>query len=244
MKEKVGDLFQQETKYIRGQIKGGNVIWQKKPNLYKTYPESKCISLPQPEINGGPALWETIKKRRSVRDFKDSQMTKEQLSQLLWSCQGITVTIGNYGLRAAPSAGALYPIETYLVINSVSEIDQGIYHYNVERHELELLKQGDFGQAAAHAALDQSMVGQANVTFIWTAIFERTRWKYAQRAYRYIYLDSGHIAAQLSLAATGMGLGTCQIAALYDDEVNALIDVDGIEESVIYMTAVGNSLAG
>lgn len=83
------------------------------------------------------------------------------------------------------------------------------------------------------------MCGAAAVVFIWTAVFQRSKWKYGQRAYRYVYLDAGHVAENLALAATGLGLGSCPIAALYDDEVNGLIGADGVAESVIYMTAVG-----
>ena len=83
------------------------------------------------------------------------------------------------------------------------------------------------------------MAYSANVVFIWTAVFQRSKWKYDQRAYRYVYLDAGHIAQNLALAAVSLGLGTCQIGALYDEEVNTLISVDGEEESVVYMSAVG-----
>jgi SagB-type dehydrogenase family enzyme len=83
------------------------------------------------------------------------------------------------------------------------------------------------------------MYAHAAVIFVWTAIFNRSKCKYGQRAYRYIYLDAGHIAENLALGAVSLSLGSCPIAALYDDEVNSLIDVDGIKESVIYLSAVG-----
>ena len=104
---------------------------------------------------------------------------------------------------------------------------------------MELLKEGDYAAHTAQAALRQRMCADAPVVFIWTAIFERMKWKYHQRAYRYIYLDAGHIAENLALSATSLELGSCQIGALYDDEVNQIIDVDGTEESVIYMSVVG-----
>ena len=89
------------------------------------------------------------------------------------------------------------------------------------------------------AALGQEMCAEAAAVFVWTAVFARSKWKYAQRAYRYIYLDAGHIAENLALAAVSLGLGTCPIGALFDDEVNKLLAVDGIEESVVYMSVVG-----
>ena len=125
-------------------------------------------------------------------------------------------------------------------VNKVKEIPKGIYHYSIKDHALEELKTGDFGSKISHAALEQDMCKYASVVIIWTAIFNRSKWKYGERAYRYIYLDAGHIAENLALASTSLGLGSCQIAALFDDEVNELIGVDGIEESVIYMSVIGN----
>jgi len=121
----------------------------------------------------------------------------------------------------------------------VEGIEPGVYHYAVEAHELDQLKTGDFRADVARAALDQEMAYRANLVFCWTGIFARSKWKYRQRAYRYVYLDAGHIAQNVALGAVALGLGSCQIAALYDDEANVLLDVDGVEESVIYMTAVG-----
>ena len=145
-----------------------------------------------------------------------------------------------YEFRTAPSAGALYPIETYLVANIVEDLDQALYHYNIEAHALETLKVGNFAEKTAHAALEQKMFTEAPVALIWTAVFERSKWKYAQRAYRYVYLDAGHIAQNLAVAATSIGLGSCQIGAFFDDEINQIVGVDSIDESAIYLSAVGH----
>ena len=125
------------------------------------------------------------------------------------------------------------------MVHAVEGIESGVYHYSVEQHALEQLKTGNFRMDVARAALDQEIAYWANVVFVWTAIFERSKWKYRQRAYRYIYLDAGHIAQNVALGAVALGLGSCQVAALYDDEANALLDVDGSEESTIYITVVG-----
>ncbi len=188
---------------------------------------------------GGMPLWDAIKRRRSLRNFKNISIRKDILSQLLWAIQGITHESEGFEFRASPSAGALYPIETYLVIHNVEDVEPGIYHYGVQNHELEQLKKGDFRDVVARAALDQDMAYSASAVFIWTAVFQRSKWKYDQRAYRYIYLDAGHIAQNLALAAVSLDLGTCQIGALYDEEVNALIGADGENESVFYMSTVG-----
>jgi len=240
MKKGSGDLFQKETKYIRGKLGGAPLLWHARPELYKHYPKAPKIKLEPPQKEGGMPLWQAINRRRSIRNYSHKPIKKDVLSQLLWASQGITKESMEFEFRTVPSAGALYPVETYLVIHNVEEIEAGIYHYGVRNNELERLKLGDFRDAVASAALDQDMAFSAASVFIWTAIFERSKWKYDQRAYRYIYLDAGHIAQNLALAAVSLGLGTCQIGALYDEEVNSLLDVDGEEESVIYMTAVGH----
>jgi len=239
MDQGIGDRFQQETKYQRGKLPAGHLDWSKKPDRYKVYPRAKKIKLEPPQREGGTPFWKTIERRRSCRAFGERPLSREALSQLLWASQGVTKTYKDFELRAAPSAGALYPIETYLAALNVDGIEPGLYHYDVRPHELELLKPGDFRESVACAALDQDFMAEAGAVFIWAAMFERTKWKYKQRAYRYIYLDTGQIAQNLALAAVSLGLGSCQIGALYDDEVNALLDIDGDEESVVYMTAVG-----
>ncbi len=239
MEPGVGDVFQGETKYQRDHLPGGKLDWVSKPESYKHYPAAAKIPLSQPQTAGGLGLWEAIKERRSIRRFGASSMQEAELSQLLWASQGITHVRQGFAFRAAPSAGALYPVETYLVIHHVEGIEPGVYHYAVEGHALEQLKTGDFRIPVAQAALDQEMAYWANVVFVWTAIFARSKWKYDQRAYRYVYLDAGHIAQNVALGAVALGLGSCQIAALYDDEVNVLLGVDGVEESTIYMTVVG-----
>jgi len=142
--------------------------------------------------------------------------------------------------RTAPSAGALYPIETYVIANDVGKLKSGLYHYAIQSHQLERLRDGDLSRSIAMAALGQAICATAPVVFVWTAIVERLKWKYRQRAYRYIYLDAGHIAENLALAAVSLGLGTCQIGALFDDEVNRILDIDGTEETAIYMSVAGS----
>jgi len=240
MKKGAGDLFQKETKYIRGKLGGGPLLSHARPETYKLYAKAPRVKLETAKKEGGMHLWEAVNLRRSIRNFSRKAMTKDALSQLLWASQGITHKAMGFEFRAAPSAGALYPVETYLIVHNVEGIDSGVYHYALRSHELERLKAGDFREAAASAALDQDMAYSAAALFIWTAVFERSKWKYSERAYRYVYLDAGHIAQNFALAAVSLGLGTCQIGALYDDEVNSLIDVDGEDESVLYMSAVGH----
>ncbi len=239
MDEPVGDIFQQQTKYRRGDLPRGRLRWSDKPPVYKRYLDAPQIPLSRPVVTGGMPLWDALRRRRSVRNYRPEPLREAELSQLLWAAQGITRPGRPYGYRTAPSAGALYPVETYLLVNQAEGIDEGLYHYAVEEHVLEQLRAGDFALEAARAALDQVLIARAGAVFIWTAVFARSKWKYRQRAYRYIYLDAGHIAQNVALAAVALGLGSCQVAALYDDEMNALLGVDGVEESAIYLTAVG-----
>jgi len=241
MNQKVGDKFQQETKYSRNSLSNG-FEWVNSPELYKTYPNCKKIKLDKPNISTKKSLNEVLIKRKSIRNFSKKPINIQELSYLLWASSGIQRNENGYDYRTAPSAGALYPIETYLVINNVEDLPQGVYHYLIKDHALEELKLGDFSYEISKAALDQEMCATASIVFVWTAIFARSKCKYGQRAYRYIYLDAGHIAQNLVLASTSLNLGSCPIAALYDEEVNKIICVDGVEESVIYICALGNIL--
>jgi len=234
----VGDRFQRETKYRRDAMPAGGPDWAARPEPYKTYPGSRRVKLPEPPALDA-ALGDVLRSRRSVRAFADGPLTLEQVSGLLWASTGIGRREQGHEFRTAPSAGALYPIETYVVASRVEGFEPGVYHYAIRDHALEELKRGAFSDQAAHAALGQRMCAEAAAVFLWTALFQRAKWKYKQRAYRYVYLDAGHIAENLALAAGALGLGTCQIGALFDDECNEIVGVDGTEESVIYMSVVG-----
>ena len=240
MNEGIGDRYQRETKYTRESLKGGMLDWENKPETYKEYPESPQVELPP--FDGIKTLntMEAIKKRRSVRHYSGKPLSLEELSYLLWASSGIQRVERGHAFRTAPSAGALYPIETYVLVDAVEGVGPGAYHYSVKTHRLEELRTGHLGHDIVMAALNQKMCIEAAAIFIWTAVFGRSKWKYKQRAYRYVYLDAGHIAGNLTLAATAVGLGTCQIGAIFDDEVNAIIGVDGKEESAIYLSLVGH----
>ncbi len=235
----VGDEFQQQTKYRSDAMSSEGLQWKLRPEPYKTYPDSDKVVLPTFDPDEPMALDETLRRRKSVREFQARPIPLGHLSYLLWASSGISRTEQGFEFRTAPSAGALYPIETYVVANEVRDLEPGVYHYGVRHHELEQIRTGDIRRQIAAAALGQAMCAAAPAVFVWTAIFARAKWKYGQRAYRYIYLDAGHVAENLVLAAVSLNLGSCQVGALFDDEVNKLIEVDGTEESVVYMSVVG-----
>ena len=240
MTEGIGDRYQQETKYTRESLKGGMLDWENKPETYKEYPDSKQIELPPFDDIETLDTMEAIKRRRSIRHYSGKPLSLEELSYLLWASSGVQRVERGHAFRTAPSAGALYPIETYVLVDAVEGASPGAYHYSVRTHRLEELRTGHLGHDIVLAALNQKMCIEAAAIFIWTAVFGRSKWKYKQRAYRYVYLDAGHVAGNLTLAATAAGLGTCQIGAIFDDEVNAIIGVDGKVESAIYLSLVGH----
>ena len=240
-KEGIGDLYHQETKYRRESMPRGGLDWTHKPPPYKEFAHTVNRFPIRPlDQEGGKSLWEAVAQRRSVRDFSGKSLTLGELSQLIWATQGITSKARGFDFRASPSAGALYPIETYLVANRVEEIPRGLYHYDVRETQLTLLREGHFGPELSQAGLGQGMLAEASCVFVWTAIVERSKWKYRERAYRYIYMDAGHIGQALYLAATALDLGCCTVGAFFDEEVDHVIGVDGKNEISVYLGAVGH----
>jgi SagB-type dehydrogenase family enzyme len=236
----VGDLYHQETKYRRESIPRGGLDWEHQPSPYKEVPPGlKQFPIRPLGQKGGKPLWETIAQRRSLRDFSNQSITFSELSQLIWATQGITSKARGFDFRASPSAGALYPIETYLVLSRVEEIPAGLYHYGVREAQLALLREGHFGPELSQAGLGQEMLQEAACVFVWTAIVGRSKWKYRERGYRYIYMDAGHIGQALYLSATALGLGCCTVGAFFDEEVDHIIGVDGKKEISVYLGAIG-----
>lgn len=207
------------------------------PARYKTYAHAARVTLPHPRSGQGLSLEEAIDRRRSWRHYSNEPLSLAELSRLLYAASGITDPA--QGFRAAPSAGGLYPIETYVVASHVTDLAAGIYHYAVTDHALEQVRLGEFRTALMMAGLGQEMLGQAPVCFVLTAMFQRTRWKYRERSYRYILLEAGHIGQNLYLAATSLGLGACAAGAFLDDQLNDLLGVDGEQEAALYLITVG-----
>jgi SagB-type dehydrogenase family enzyme len=242
----IGDRFHQETKYTPEKIGGKSLDWDRKPDPFKNYENPLAvIQLPEPNPRDTDDLWTLLQRRRSRRAYAEERpLTKGVLSTLLWSTQGVTAGHGNILFRTSPSAGALYPIETYLFLRAVEGLETGIYHFRPNHFDLEFLRKGDLSQELTAAALGQNMILHAPLTFLWTALVERSKWKYEQRAYRYIYLDAGHIAENLYLAGEALGMGVCTIGAFFDDRVNDLLGLDGEKEFILYMATVGYRRGG
>ncbi|QLH74093.1 MAG: SagB/ThcOx family dehydrogenase [Methanomassiliicoccales archaeon] len=238
MSNDIGERFWRETKHRRGAMGERVLDWSSKPDTYKEYGPIEMIALEKVFL-GKKTLDQCLMQRRSGRAFSREPCSMEEISYLLWASTGINRKEKGHEFRTAPSAGALYPIETYVCVNNVEGLEKGIYHYNIRAHGLELLYKGAAGGRVAASGLDQHMLEEAAFDILWSCLFERTRWKYGERAYRYVCIDVGHIAENLALACAAVGLSCCHVAAIYDDEANHILGLDGEKESVIYMSCVG-----
>ena len=235
--EDVGLLYHQASRIGIGPELGKLFIPGEQLERYKNYLQAQKIDLPSPRIEQGLSLEKAIETRRSKRDYTNKPISLVNLSQLLYL--GLGITNSNQELRSAPSAGALYPLEVYPVVYRVEGLPAGIYHYDIRNHKLEQLKAGDFRAKVVAGGLMQNFLGQGSVCFILSGIWQRTRWKYGERTYRYVLMEAGHVGQNLYLAATSLGLGACAVGAFFDDVLNNLLELDGISEAVLYLVSVG-----
>ncbi|MBU2445978.1 MAG: SagB/ThcOx family dehydrogenase [Bacteroidetes bacterium] len=200
---------------------------------------TETVKLPQPSFKSSTSVEEAMLKRRSVRYFTDKPLTLSEISQLLWSAQGITEARG--GLRAAPSAGALYPLEVYVVAGKVENLKAGIYKYKPQTHELIKIATGDKRTELYNAALQQSSIQTAPANLVFAAVYERTSRKYRERAERYVHMEIGHASQNVCLQAESLGLGTVTIGAFYDDKVKKAMHLPKNEEP-LYIMPVGRKI--
>lgn len=190
------------------------------------------IALPPPALTGKYSLESLLQHRRSQREFPDLALTIAQVGQLLWAAQGITHASG---YRTAPSAGALYPLELYVVVGHVNGLNKGIYHYQPADHTLLKTADGDVREALAGAALSQSSIEQAAAVIVFTAVIARTGKKYGKRAERYVNIEVGHAAENLYLQAESLGLATVDVGAFQDREVSRVLQLPVEHEPLLLM---------
>lgn len=188
-------------------------------SLTSTSP-SEIISLPEADKRGGLSLNSALSKRRSYRDFLPDGLNLADLSQLLWSAQGITHP---QGFRTAPSAGALYPLEVYLLVANVEGLEPGVYHYDPGEHTLRLTLKGDKRSKLSLAAYQQNCVRNAPAVIIINAIFSRTQRKYRKRGIRYVHIEAGNAAQNIYLQAASLKLGTVYVGAFLDSAVQKIL---------------------
>ncbi len=188
------------------------------------------ITLPAPKLKGKVSLEQAIAERRSKRRFSSQELTLEQIAQLLWSAQGITES--RKGQRVAPSAGALYPMEIYLLSKD------GLFHYLPQEHKLEQVLQNDLRRELATAALGQSFIAAAPVAIIIAAVYERVTSRYGSRGKRYTDIEVGHIAQNIHLQAVALGLGSVPVGAFDDQALKQLLNLPD-DEQPLYIIPVG-----
>ncbi len=191
------------------------------------------IRLPKPKLESGMALERALHERRSVRDLKREALTLDEVAQLLWAAQGVT---HDDGLRTTPSAGALYPLELYVVVGNVKNLSAGAYRYLPREHALTKVTEGDLRRELSRAALSQDFLEDAPATIVISAEYERTTEKYHERGRRYVHFEAGHASQNIYLQAASLGLGTVAVGAFDDAAVKQLLNAD---EEPLYLMPVG-----
>lgn len=190
------------------------------------------LDLPEPRLESSLSIEAALRSRRSVREFRDGAATLAETAQLLWAAQGLT---GAAGSRTAPSAGALYPLEIYLVAGEVEALEPGIYRYDPVRHRLSKTAEGDRRSEMSVAAFGQSWIAQASVILVIAANYRRSAAKYGTRAERYVHLEAGHVAQNVYLECVPLGLGTTDVGAFDDAKLKRVANLPASEDPVLLL---------
>jgi SagB-type dehydrogenase family enzyme len=197
--------------------------------------ERKRMKLPKPKTHGEVSLETAIKRRRTIRSFTSRPLSLEQCSQLFWAAQGITEDRGYK--RAAPSGGALYPMDIYAVVgeNCVKGLEGGAYHYDPKSHTVSLVSEGDLRNKVAGAALSQTWMATAPLNILITAEYYRITGKYGKRGVRYAIIEAGHIGQNILLQSEAMGLGAGIVGAFNDEKVRRVINIHPNHEPLLIL---------
>lgn len=183
--------------------------------------DKKVIDLPNPAYDGGISVERALKERRSVRKYSKEEISVTEISQILWSAQGITKKIG--GLRTAPSAGALYPLEIYLIAGEVEGIPKGIYKYSPQSHSIKMTQEGDNRQKLLTCC--QPFVRKAPAIIVIAGVYERTALKYGKRARQYVHIEAGAAGQNIYLQSESLGIGTVFVGAFIDSRLKSLLSL-------------------
>ncbi len=214
---------------------------------YAQASEVETIPLPPPRQDSRMSVEKAISQRRSVREFAEGSLSIVEISQILWAAQGFTqerkdpplLWNPKYewqgGLRAAPSAGALYPMEIYLLAGNIEGLARGVYKFVPKSHSLTKIMGGDKRSALSDAALKQAPIERGAAVLVLAGVYERTSYKYGERAERYVQIEAGSIAENVSLQGVALGLGTVLIGAFKDDEVKNVLQLPDDERPLLIM---------
>lgn len=193
------------------------------------------MALMKPRSDSDTSVEEALLNRRSARDYLDDALTLQELSQLLWAAQGVTAP---QGMRTAPSAGGLYPLEVYVAVGNVEGLNPGIYKYVPSAHSIQRVLDGDVRGELAQASLGQRWVEKAAADIVIAAAYERTTAKYGERGVRYVHMEAGHAAQNLCLQATALRLGVVTVGAFDDERVSATFNLPQ-NQKPLYVIPVG-----
>jgi SagB-type dehydrogenase family enzyme len=193
------------------------------------------IPLPSPKMTGTVSVEEAVVNRRSVREYATIPVDISEISQLVWSAQGLT---DPSGLRAAPSAGALYPLEIYVACGNVSGMSEGVYHYLPESHALDRISGRDVREDLYRSALGQPSIRDAAAVIIIAADYNRTMRKYGERGIRYVHMEAGHASENIYLQAYALRIGTVAIGAFDDSSVQSVLGLSK-DQMPLYLMPVG-----
>jgi len=202
-----------------------------------SYAEER-IPLPTPRFDSDTSVEEALVQRRSRRSFAPLPLSLEEVAQILWAACGVTDQ--SRGFRTAPSAGALYPLEVYLVVGSVESLSPGVYRYLPEAHALVKVFEGDKRRELFEVGLFQRSILEAPAVLVFTAVYERTTRKYGERGIRYVHMEVGHAAQNVYLQAETLRLGTVVIGAFQDEGVRKALRLPSGEHP-LYLMPVGKS---
>jgi len=203
-----------------------------------TEDEAESLLLPLPRLDGSVSLEQALRDRRSVREYAEEPLTPGEVSQLLWAAQGVTA---DWGARTAPSAGALFPLETYLVVGDVSDLEPGVYRYRPDEHDLLRIGGGDRRTLLSETAGEQPWVHEAAAGIVIGGVYGRTEEKYGDRGERYVHMEAGHAVQNVLLQATALGLSCVPVAGFSGDDARAVL---GTPEDVdlLYIVPVGRRI--
>lgn len=205
--------------------------------------ENLVIELPAPSFGSNTSIEKALLTRRSERIYKQDAIKLKDLSQILWAAQGVTMKIDTVpgwwvgqewlgGVRTAPSAGALFPIELYIAVGDVENLDQGLYKYNALNHTIIKIADGDKREEVRKAALGQSAVGNGPACIIITANFGRTEYKYESRATQYVYIESGAVCQNIYLQCNSLSIGTVMIGAIREEPMKVALGLPDSETPI------------
>jgi SagB-type dehydrogenase family enzyme len=214
----------------------------------KRHEEVARVSLPAAGLPQR-GLEDVFTARVSRRSFNGTPLTLPELASVLHAAYGVVDPAGErpetlHARRTVPSAGGLYPLELYVVAERVESLPRGLHHYDPKRHSLEELSRGSQLAVFASGLIDEDMIHGCSAIVLLSAMFWRSRFKYGLRGYRFALLEAGHVGQNILLAAAALGVGACPVGGFYDRTVNEALDLDGVNEAILYCVVLGDATEG